>query len=179
MSSPLPSLHQTLQAYTSRFAEELAFQEQFLSLLAHPRAFHRDHLPGHITGSAWIVDSDTRFVLLTHHAKLNKWLQPGGHADGDPDVQQVALREAWEETGLKSLQLRTPAIFDIDIHTIPARKDFPEHLHFDVRFLVEADRDEPLVITHESNDLQWVALDRLADYTTQRSMARMREKLCT
>jgi 8-oxo-dGTP pyrophosphatase MutT (NUDIX family) len=175
--STLPALYKTLQDYTSRFAEELAFREQFLALLTHPRAFHRDHLPGHITGSAWIVDSTTQVVLLTHHAKLDKWLQPGGHADGDPDVQQVALREAWEETGLKSLQLRTPAIFDIDIHTIPARKDFPEHLHFDVRFLLEADRHEPLVITHESNDLQWVALDRLADYTTQRSMARMREKL--
>ncbi len=177
MSSDLPSLHETLQAYNSRFAEELAFREQFLSLLTHPRAFHRDHLPGHITGSAWIVDSTTKVVLLTHHAKLNKWLQPGGHADGDPDVLQVALREASEETGLKSLRLRTPVIFDIDIHTIPARKDFPEHLHFDVRFLLEADRHEPLVITHESNDLQWVALDRLADYTTQRSIERMREKL--
>jgi len=177
MSSSVPFLHETLQAYNSRFAEELAFREQFLSLLTHPRAFHRDHLPGHITGSAWIIDDTTQYVLLTHHAKLNKWLQPGGHADGDPDVQQVALREAWEETGLKSLRLRMASIFDIDIHTIPARKEFPEHLHFDVRFLLEADRQEPLVITHESNDLQWVALDRLADYTTQRSMERMREKL--
>src|SRR5687768_14738782 len=95
------SLIASLTDYQTLYSEESAFREQFLELLQHPRCFHRDHLPGHITGSAWIIDDTGKFVLLTHHAKLNRWLQPGGHADGDENVVRVALRETEEETGLK------------------------------------------------------------------------------
>src|SRR6187551_2058799 len=115
-------LRNALQTYATPFEEEQKFSTQFQELLLHPRCFHRDHLPGHITGSAWIVDEKKEFVLLTHHAKLNRWLQPGGHADGDENVSGVALREAEEETGIKNFTLLNQGIFDIDIHTIPARK---------------------------------------------------------
>lgn len=167
-----------LQQFNTAFAEEQKFIETFLALLQHPRAYHRDHLPGHITGSAWIVDESRQHVLLTHHAKLNKWLQPGGHADGDENIQQVALREAEEETGLKDLRLLDNSIFDIDIHTIPARKDFPEHLHYDVRFIFQASREEALLISEESHDLAWVPVDDLAHRTDNNtSMMRMAQKV--
>src|SRR3954471_11521401 len=124
-------LADALIEYQTKFPEEVLFKAEFLKLLQQERSFHRDHLPGHVTGSAWIVDEKREFTLLTHHAKLNKWLQPGGHADGDEDIVRVSHREATEESGLTSLQLISPAIFDLDIHTIPQRKDFPEHLHYD------------------------------------------------
>ncbi|HEY9044347.1 MAG TPA: NUDIX hydrolase [Ohtaekwangia sp.] len=171
------SLTDALKSYSTPYHEEQPFAAKFLELLQHERAFHRDHLPGHITGSAWIVDAQKQSVLLTHHAKLNKWLQPGGHADGDENVFAVALREAQEETGLKNFKLLSPGIFDIDIHIIPARKDFPEHWHYDVRFLFEADPAEALIITEESHDLQWVPLNKLSDYTTQDSMLRLQQKV--
>src|SRR6188768_103653 len=117
-----------LQSYHTDFTEEQNFINLFQKLLLHPRCFHRDHFPGHITGSAWIIDTTKQFVLLTHHAKLNRWLQPGGHADGDENVMGVARREAIEETGVENFNLLHESIFDIDIHAIPARKDFPEHL---------------------------------------------------
>ena len=63
-------------------------------------AFLRRRLDGHFTASAWLVSADGRRALLTHHRKLDRWLQPGGHADGDRDLARAALREAEEEIGL-------------------------------------------------------------------------------
>lgn len=167
-----------IRNYATPFAEEKAFVPRFLSLLEHPECFLRTHLPGHLTGSAWIVTPDRKKVLLVHHAKLGKWLQPGGHADGDEDVLRVAMREAEEETGLK-VAASTPTIFDLDIHAIPARKDFPEHDHYDLRFVVEADEAAPLAISSESTDLKWVRMAELHQYNNSPSLLRMKEKCMT
>jgi len=167
-----------LEAYASSDPDETAFVPQFLELLRHADAYQRTHLPGHITGSAWIVDTSKKFVLLTHHAKLNKWLQPGGHADGDENVLRVALREVNEETGLHPPDLPQQTPFDIDIHPIPARPDFPQHLHYDVRFLWIADKNDPLLLSEESHALAWVPLTEVATISqNNRSMMRMVDKL--
>jgi 8-oxo-dGTP pyrophosphatase MutT (NUDIX family) len=154
-----------LKRYYSSFKEEILFVTEFLELLKQPHAFERDHLPGHITGSAWILDKSRQSVLLVHHGTLNKWLQPGGHADGEENVLNVALREADEETGLKNFLLLQENIFDLDIHPIPARKGFPDHLHYDIRFVFEASKKERIVISEESHDVAWVALADLGKLT--------------
>jgi 8-oxo-dGTP pyrophosphatase MutT (NUDIX family) len=166
-----------LISYTTTFFEEKQFKNRIINLLQDSRCYYRDHLPGHITGSAWIVDESKQFTLLTHHAKLNKWLQPGGHADVDEDIAQVALREAVEETGVKNFNYLSNDIFDIDIHTIPARNNFPEHLHFDIRFILQAKKEEALIITAESIDLKWIPLKALEKYTSNASLFRMRNKV--
>ena len=130
---------------------------------------------GHVTGSAWIVCPQRRRVLLTHHLKLKKWLQLGGHSDGDADTFRVARREAEEESGL-SVRAINHGVFDIDIHTIPARGEDPEHKHYDVRFLFEADNREPLTISSESNDLRWIAIEELQNLTSEESVLRMARK---
>src|SRR4051812_42515904 len=121
------SLLAALGKYKTVYEEERAFIPRFIELLQNTDAYQRTHLPGHITGSAWIVNSDSTKVLLVEHAKLHKWLQPGGHADGDENVLRVALKEVDEETGLTNLSY-DGQLFDIDIHSIPARKDlsFPQ-----------------------------------------------------
>jgi 8-oxo-dGTP pyrophosphatase MutT (NUDIX family) len=165
---------QQLGQYPSAFPEELGFQQRFIDLLQHPGAFHRDHLPGHITGSAWIVNQDVSKILLVLHAKLGRWLQPGGHADGEENVLAVARREAEEETGLKKLHTLSPAIFDLDIHPIPARPNFPAHLHYDVRFLLQASEREKLVISEESTGLRWFSLKEIPGLTgNNKSIMRM------
>ncbi|HEY0653995.1 MAG TPA: NUDIX hydrolase [Chryseosolibacter sp.] len=151
----------SLEAYTSAFPEEQEFVARFLQLLKNPRAYHRDHLPGHMTGSAWIIDQSRQYTLLVHHAKLQRWLQPGGHADGDENIVAVARKEAEEETGLQKLTLLNP-IFDIDIHPIPARKDFPQHDHYDIRCLFMADKNELLVVSEESHAVEWIPLKDVA-----------------
>ena len=142
----------------------------------HPDCLLRSCGPGHLTGSAWIVSPDRTRTLLTHHHKLDKWLQLGGHADGDPDLPAVALREAREESGLTRLRPVSTEIFDCDRHLIPARKTEPEHYHHDLRFMIEADPDEPLVISNESKDLAWVEVAKVTALNAEESMARMVRK---
>lgn len=145
---------------------------------AHHDCFERRLRIGHVTGSAFVVDRERRHTLLTHHGKLDKWLQLGGHADGDSNILRVALREAAEESGLGLGGVRPiqESIFDIDIHRIPARGAEPEHDHYDVRYLLEADREVPLRITSESKALEWVPLDRVEQLTREESMLRMVRK---
>ena len=143
---------------------------------AHPDCFLRSQLSGHITGSAWIVDAARTRTLLTHHRQLDKWLQLGGHADGDPDVHAVAMREAREESGLTRLRLISEEPFDVDRHLIPERKGVPAHYHYDLRFMIEADPAEPLAISDESHDLAWVELSRVTSLNSEESMARMVRK---
>ncbi len=173
------SLISGLRAYHTSYPEEQGFARRFLTLLEHPRCYQRDHLPGHITGSAWIVNPDRSKVVLVQHAKLKRWLQPGGHADGDENIYRVALKEADEETGLTGLKWVGDGIFDIDIHEIPARNDlsFPAHDHYDVRFLFEAPESQELKISHESTDLKWISLASLQDFNPEPSVLRMRSKL--
>ena len=166
-----------LNDYVCPTPQEAVFKVRFLELLHHEDAFQRTHLPGHITGSAFIVSEDYKQTLLVHHVKLNKWLQPGGHADGDADAARVALREANEETGLQNLTLCSHEIFDLDIHTIPVRKDFPEHDHYDVRYLFKASTKEQIVVSEESHDVKWVKLSELENFNSEVSIMRMRDKL--
>jgi 8-oxo-dGTP pyrophosphatase MutT (NUDIX family) len=166
-----------LADYRQAHPTEPATPRLFLEFLASsPGTFERAHLPGHFTGSAWLVSADGQRVLLTHHRKLGRWLQLGGHADGDADLAAVALREAREESGLTGLEL-VPGIFDIDRHAIPARGQDPEHWHYDVRFVVRATTSEAFELSEESLALAWRPVaDMAADPTSDESLRRMAAK---
>jgi len=156
-----------LEDYLQRFPGESRMCERMSRFVEqNPRCFERSLAIGHITGSCWLVDRSGQRVLLTHHRKLNRWLQLGGHADGDPDVQQVAMNEAREESGISDLQLWSPFLFDIDIHLIPAHRAEPAHFHYDCRFVLQAIADETFRVSEESHDLQWIFIDQLEDVTT-------------
>lgn len=168
---PLESL---LQAYTPSHATDAEARDRILRFVrGHEDCFERTLLEGHVTGSAWIVNPSRTRCLLTHHRKLDRWLQLGGHADGQTDILEVAMREAEEESGLKSLRPVSREIFDCDVHPIPGRKTEPEHFHYDVRFLLEADDAEPLVISEESKELAWVVLEDVATLESDESVMRM------
>ncbi|HZZ18828.1 MAG TPA: NUDIX hydrolase [Opitutaceae bacterium] len=156
--------------------EAMAVGQTMRFVTEHPDCLLRTCLKGHLTGSAWIVSPDRRMTLLTHHGKLDKWLQLGGHADGDPDLLAVAMREANEESGLTRIRPVTRALFDVDRHRIPARGDEPEHWHHDLRFMIEADPAEPLVISSESKELSWVEVAKVTSLNPEESMARMVRK---
>lgn len=173
-------LAQALARYNTQYPKEQLYIAKFFELIRHEDAYLRTHLPGHITGSAWIVNRERTAVLLVHHAKLNRWLQPGGHADGDEDIFAVAWREANEETGLVKLRMIGDSFFDIDIHRIPARVDFPEHDHYDIRFLFEASDKDETILSEESHELAWQKLEAVAQLTGgNESIVRMIEKLNT
>ncbi len=157
------TLKNQLGVYRTPYEEEAAFIEDFIDLTQDPLAFKRERLDGHFTASSWIVNKKRTHTLLTLHRKLGRWLQLGGHADGNENLLEVALKEAEEESGLTSLKLVEESIFDIDKHIIPQRPHVPEHFHFDVRYLIEADINEPLKMSDESISLAWIAFDSVVD----------------
>jgi len=174
-----------LDRYAGAFPAEAARTTAFRDFVrARPDCFLRSCPPGHVTGSAWIVSPSGDAVLLTHHRKLGRWLQLGGHADGEPDVLLAALREAREESGLRRFELLAPGLagalpplpLDLDVHAIPARGAEPAHLHYDVRFLLLADPREALVVSDESHALRWLPRAALGDTTDEESQLRMARK---
>ncbi|MEI7038160.1 NUDIX hydrolase [Fulvimonas yonginensis] len=173
---PTEALDAALRQHADRSlqAEEAASFRAFLA--SAPEVFERSHAPGHFTGSAWLVSADGERVLLTHHRKLDRWLQLGGHADGDRDLARVALREAEEESGLRGLVVE-PDIFDLDRHLIPARATEPAHWHYDVRYVVRATGSEAFALGEESLALAWrpireIAADAEADLSLRRMAQR-------
>lgn len=139
----------------------------------HPDACHRTCRPGHLTGSALVVDSTGENTLLLLHAKFGRWLQPGGHADGDANLAAVALREATEETGIDGLCI-WPQPLHLDIHEVDPPGEDP-HLHYDVRFLARSPAGARPQGNHESRGLQWVALDGVADLGCDLGLVRLAE----
>ena len=177
-----PSLQGLLLDYATAVPAQATTVERFLALLAtRPDALLRSSFaPGHITASAFVVAPSLESCALLLHRKLGRWLQPGGHVDGEAAVWRAAQREVMEETGLSTLRLWSPgesiAIFDLDIHPIPPLRSEPAHEHFDIRFLFFADAPEQLAISEESIDLAWVPLGRLAEWTDEPSVLRLRER---
>jgi 8-oxo-dGTP pyrophosphatase MutT (NUDIX family) len=149
-----------------------------LNLITHnPDAFESSRLEGHVTASAFVICHDASHVLLTHHAKLDCWLQLGGHCDGLRDPAAAALREAQEESGLDDIRPVSRGIFDIDVHQIPEHCGTPAHLHYDIRFLFKADRFADLTLSAESKALAWVPIADLQSITSKPSVLVLKRKL--
>ncbi|HEX6238333.1 MAG TPA: NUDIX hydrolase [Acidimicrobiales bacterium] len=140
---------------------------------AHPDVLDRSCEPGHLTGSAMVVDAARRRFVLMLHAKLRTWLQPGGHADGDGELPKVALREASEETGIDGLAVVTPAI-DLDVHMVGPPHG--PHLHLDVRYLVVAPPGAELRPNDEALDMRWVTIEEIGGYRPDLSTVRLAQR---
>ena len=172
-----------LAAYAPSDPVEQAFKARMAALLAQePRALWRDAFsPGHFTGSALATSRRHDKVLLMQHKHLRRWMQFGGHADGEPDLSKVALREAAEESGLPEHAFTLHhAVLDIDIHPIPANpgKSEPAHEHFDVRYLLHLDDATPLPPNPEGLTLRWLTLDEAATLAAgERGLLRMLDKV--
>ncbi len=165
-----------LSAFDARDAAQEEFRQRMLALIdRHPNVAHlRSTLEGHLTASALIVDERRTCALLTHHRKLDKWLQMGGHCDGDANLAGVALRECIEESGIAELAV-LPTPIDLDVHPIPARPGEPEHLHYDTRFVVVAPERSTFAVSDESHALAWVRPDELERYRPDASLRRLFE----
>lgn len=163
-------------------AESADLQRIVEFVSAHDDPFDRHLAHAHLTASAFVLSPDGARVLLLHHRKLGRWLQPGGHAEaGEESGEAVALREAEEETGIPSLRLHpeAPRPLDVDVHSIPARGSEGAHFHLDLRYLVTADAGAALVrLAEESNALRWFGWEELAgvglDAGLRRGLAKAR-----
>jgi 8-oxo-dGTP pyrophosphatase MutT (NUDIX family) len=167
-----------LARYRAAHADEAACVDRVQALVeTQADCFERHCWAGHVTASAWILSPDGARFLLTHHRKLDRWLQLGGHCDGDPDVAAVALREAREESGLADLRFAfatdAPVPIDLDVHEIPARGAEPAHAHHDVRFVLVAAPGQTVSISDESQALEWFEMDELESIAGDASVLRL------
>ena len=177
--NPKKHLQHLLDAFQPADPKEAIDHTQMRELLASegdPFSRH-SFTPGHFTASAFVLSPDTTKLLLIFHGKLHRWLQPGGHIDAeDADVLAAAQREVLEETGLSQLEIASEGLFDLDIHAIPARKDDPAHLHFDLRFLFRSPTEE-IFAASDAHAARWMPLSLVHTLDTDHSVLRAVEKL--
>ena len=171
------SLLNQLYKYNPKDKEEIGYKERMIQFVKkYPNCFKRELEIGHITASAWLLNKEQTHVLLTHHAKLDIWIQVGGHCDGNSNVIEVAIKEAQEESGVQQIAPLSTEIFDIDIHLIPKYKHIKAHYHYDIRFLLTVNSNESIVVSEESKNLQWFTKDKQILPTQDRSVIRMFDK---
>ncbi|QCK16442.1 NUDIX hydrolase [Mangrovivirga cuniculi] len=158
-------------------------EKEYLKLMLRlhfkePKAYSRESLKAHFTASAILIDSAAENILLLHHKKLDRWLQPGGHADGNKCLPEVSMKELHEETNAVSAKLMNIIPFDLDIHTIPENKNEPEHQHYDLRFLWITDNLNEVRSNKESKGLKWIPVKELAEFTGgESSFVRIQKKI--
>jgi 8-oxo-dGTP pyrophosphatase MutT (NUDIX family) len=173
------ALLEQINKYLEQFPNNSMALETLDFVKEQANYWQSENILGHVTASAWVLDSSGQKVLLTHHLKLNKWFQLGGHIEPtDATIALAALREAQEESGIMELTFLTNHIFDIDVHWIPeSKKGFPKHKHYDIRLLLISKAVAPIVLNNqESADLQWVHLDQVKNYSSEASIVRMVQK---
>jgi 8-oxo-dGTP pyrophosphatase MutT (NUDIX family) len=157
--------------------DEVACRQRMIELLdSCPNCFRRDAFPAHFTGSAFVVSADGTRSLLHHHRKLDRWLQFGGHCDGEEDVLSVARREAYEESGIHGLVVASARPFDLDIHEIPAFGDEPVHLHYDVRYVLIAPEQAESRTSPESKEVRWFTSEEMKRWDLDQGLRRLIEK---
>jgi 8-oxo-dGTP pyrophosphatase MutT (NUDIX family) len=156
-----------VNTYLEKFEKE--DHTDLLSYLqTNDQLFSRENFNGHITASAFIIDANRREILLLKHKLYDRYLQPGGHVEGeDASVFEASLREAIEETGITADDL-TPVSamsslqipLDIDSHAIPAnaKRNEAAHVHHDFRYLFLYNGDRQFIIpASESKDGIWIS----------------------
>jgi 8-oxo-dGTP pyrophosphatase MutT (NUDIX family) len=180
MDAARQALHDALLAHEAADDAERRDRDAVAALVAGaPRCFDRNlYTPGHVTGSAFVFDAGSGRVLLHHHRRLDRWLQLGGHDEGEHDPLRTALREAREESGLLDLTPLQAAILDVDVHGIPAGRGEPAHLHHDVRYALQTSTPDAIAqMEAESLALQWFdpaeAARRMAEPGADRALRRL------
>ena len=177
------NLRQQIEAYTPYNAQEEKDKELILRYMdTFDDVLTRDNEFAHFTASAWLVNQERTKVLMVYHNIYNSWSWVGGHADGEADLLQVAIKEAKEETGLQQVTPVTEDIFSLEILGVAAHekrgKYVATHVHLNVTYLLEADEQELLRIKPDENsDIKWFPLEEAVAASTEPDLQVVYQKL--
>jgi len=154
----------------------LRYMDTFDDLLTRENEF------AHFTASAWLVNKDRTKVLMAYHNLYNSWAWVGGHADGDPDLLRVAIKEAKEETGLSDVKPVSEEIYSIEILAVDAHEKKGQHVathvHLNITYLLEADENELTSIKVDENSaIDWFELEKAVEVCTEPEMKVVYRKL--
>lgn len=157
--------------YNQQEIEDKAYILQFLK--EHDDAFFRDNLLAHMTASSWIVNKDRTKVLMIYHNIYKSWAWTGGHADGNINLLEVAIKEAKEETGIENLKVIYPHIYSLEKLEVQEHikngKVVPFHYHLNLTYLLEADESEILKIKVDENSaVSWFPLDEAINASNEK-----------
>ena len=153
-------------------SERLAFLD---FLKCNSDVLFRDNLIAHVTASSWIVNETFTKALMCYHNIYKSWSWTGGHADGNPDLKSVAIKEASEETGIKNFKLLIPKFYDVEVIPVPPHYKrgiaVGNHLHLNVTYLLLADESEELNIKEDENsNVAWLEVSKLDKLVTEKDM---------
>lgn len=160
-------INQLIKRYIEYYPQETNnISPLFDQLNSSSDLFDRGTLPGHITASAIVIESNK--ILMIYHPFLKKWLQPGGHVEQAEMPLETAKRELLEETGflarLHPWHETYLIPFDIDIHLIPIneKKGEKAHLHYDFRYLLCLDKNS-LINDQKDHELDWIDFEKIEE----------------
>lgn len=142
----------------------------------------RNNKVGHFTASNWIVNKDKTKVLMIYHNIYKSWAWTGGHADGEENLMNVAIKEAQEESNLKNIRPLSDGIFSLEVLTVDSHIKRGEyvssHLHLNCTFLFEADEEEELKIkADENSDVKWIDINEVVELTREENMKPIYKKI--
>jgi 8-oxo-dGTP pyrophosphatase MutT (NUDIX family) len=126
-----------------------------------------------LTGSIMVLSEDGTKALMCKHKKLNRWLQLGGHVDTNELPSEAAIREVFEESGIR---VKDITLIDVDVHVIPysEKKKEAEHKHYDFRYVATVDGNTVPVVSDESDEVCWVPVTELTSMVDESAIGFLR-----
>lgn len=175
---------QQLQSFQAANEQQLFTKDTILRYCElYPDILSRENTEAHMTASAWIVSSDGERVAMIWHNIYKSWAWTGGHCDGDGDLLSVAMREAREECGLKSLRPVRREPVSLEIIPVPQHekngRTVGTHQHLNATFLLMADRDEELCHNPgENSGAAWMTPEQVFAECSEPAMISIYKNLC-
>lgn len=158
---------QTILAFIKNYPEDVLLRENRIA---------------HLTSSSLILNESKDKLLMIHHNIYNSWSWTGGHADGEMDLLQVAIKEAQEETGLGKIKAMTEKIVSLDILPVfghlKNNRPVSAHLHLSVAYVLQASENEAVSIKPDENSgVKWIPIRELPDYVSEPHMQVVYDKI--